>query len=64
MSLASVVGDDVISEGTEICSGQGLGHVVCLLVTGLGPNKSELFVTTTVMVSEEVVTNTDVTGVF
>ena len=44
MSLTGVVGNDLVVEGTEVCSGQRLGHVVRLLGAGFGPDESELSV--------------------
>ena len=62
-SLSCVIGDDLVAEGAEVCSGQRLGHTVGVLLAGLGPDESELLVTTTVVVEEEVVTYSIMTGV-
>ena len=58
-----MVGDDVVTEGDETGSGKWLGHSIGFLGTGLCPDEFELLVSTAVVVTEEVVTDTDVSGV-
>ena len=59
-----MVRDDLVAEGLEVCPGQWFRHAVGFLGFGLGPYELELFAAATVVVSKEVVGNTNVASVF
>ena len=63
MWSARVVGDHVVAEGDEVCSGQRLGHAVGFLGRRRGPNEFELLAPASVVLSQEVVADADVAGV-
>ena len=58
-----MVGDDVVTESDEVGSGKWFGHTIGFLGTGFCPDEFELLVAAAVVVTEEVVTDTDVSGV-